>query len=167
MRTPDDIIIICTPTRPVPYTEEENWQVVRFINTLPIDPPLPKAEHRILDGWLQQLLDNRCLPPSPDHPFTTAELTDALRERFGAEAGHFELNEQTATNVLHLIFAASPTIQFRQFQITLEHDDKGWAILRVGFHPVEWRRVKQFAWRLAGLSFEEASGNAHQQSAAA
>lgn len=166
MKIPDDITVVCTPIRPVPYTDEELGQVARFINTLPIDPPLPKAEHRILDGWLQQLFDNRSLPPSPHHPFTTAELTEALRERFGAEAGHFEMNEQTATNALHQIFAAAPTIQFRQFQLNLEHDDNGWAILRVGFHPDEWRRVKQYAWRLAGMTLEEASGNEHQQQAA-
>lgn len=168
MKIPPDITIVLTPIRPVPYTDEEMWQVARFINTLPIDPPLPKAEHRILDGWLQQLIYNRDLPPSPDHPFTITELTDALRERFGAEAGHFELNEQTATNALHQIFAAAPTIQFRQFELNLEHDAKGWAILRVGFNPVEWRRVNQFAWRLAGLSLNgEETDNEHQQSAAA
>ena len=167
MKIPDDNILVCTPNRPVPYTDDENWQVVGFIETLPISPPLPKAEQRILDGWLQQLIYNRGLPPSPDQPFTIAELTDALKERFGAEAGHFELNQQTTMNVLRQIFAVAPTIQFRQFQLTLEHDDKGWAILRVGFNPVEWMRVKQFAWRLAGMTFKEASANEHQESAAA
>lgn len=167
MKIPDDITIVCTPIRPVPYTDEERWQVARFINTLPVDPPLPKTELRILDGCLQQLINNRNLTPSPDHPFTITELTDALRERFGAEARHLEINEQSATNVLRLIFAAGPTLQFRQFQLTLEQDDRGLAILRVGLHPVEWRRVIQYAWRLAGMTFEEASGNEHQQSAVA
>ena len=167
MKIPDDITIVLTPIRPVPYTDEEMWQVARYIETLPIDPPLPKAEQRILDGWLQQLIYNRDLPPSPDHPFTITELTDALKERFGAEAGHFELNEQTTTNVLHQIFAAAPTIQVRQFELNLEHDDKGWAILRVGFHPVEWMRVNQFAWRLAGMTLLEEDNNEHQESAAA
>lgn len=167
MKIPDDITIVLTPIRPVPYTDEENWQVARFINTLPVDPPLPKTELRILDGCLQQLIHNRNQPPSPDRPFTITELADALRERFGAEARHFELNEQRSTDLLRLIFAAGPTLQFRQFQLTLEHDDQDRARLRVGFHPVEWRRVKQYAWRLAGMTFEETSINEHQHSAAA
>jgi hypothetical protein len=167
MKIPDDITIVLTPIRPVPYTDEEMGQVARFINTLPVDPPLPKAELRVLDGCLQQLIHNRNQPPSPDHPFAIAELTDAVRERFGAKAGHFEINEQTATQLMHAIFADCPTIQFRQFQLNLEHDHQDRARLRVGFHPVEWRRVKQFAWRLAGMTFEEESGNEHQPSAAA
>lgn len=160
------IFIVCSPNRPVPYTEEEQVKLISHILDLPIEPPLQPTERQFLDVWLQHLLHTGH-PYSLPQTFTVQQLTNALIDWFGTNRQNHKITDDSTMSMLNLFFAASPTINFRQLRLTLERDGEGRVALKVEHHPVEWRRLQQLAWRLAGMTLEEASGNEHQQSAAA
>lgn len=160
--------VFFVPIRPIPYSEEEQMQLIRFLWKLPVDPHLSPAEARLVDVWLQHLLHNGGRFELPK-TFTVAELTNALIDRFGEQAVDFAIDDGVATNMLHRVFAAGPTVNFRQLHLVLGHDAKGKATVRVEHHPVEWPRALQYAWRLAGLSLpaEEEDEDERAQQAAA
>lgn len=168
MKIPAKAVIFHTPCRPIPYTDEEEIQLIRHILRLPIEPPLPPTERQFLDVWLQHLLPHTGHPFALPQTFTVPQLTEALKDWFGETRQNHKITDHSTMSMLNLFFAASPTINFRQLKLTLErHDDTGCVALKVEHHPVEWERLFRFAWRLAGMTFEEASGNEHQQSEAA
>ena len=166
MKIPAKTVIFHTPCRPIPYTEEEEMQLIRYILKLPIEPPLPPTERQFLDVWLQHLLHT-------DHPFTlpqtftVPQLTDVLKDWFAEKPQHHEITDHSTMSMLNLFFAASPTINFRQLKLTLECDGEGCVTLKVEHHPVEWDRLARFAWKMAGLTLLEEFHNEQQQSAAA
>lgn len=167
MKIPGNDIVLILPDRPIPYNDADSVHLYWFINGLSIEPPIPATECGLLDLWLQQAFHNYHLP-CPTQDYTVAQLTDTLIDRFGDLAVDYTITEMTTTNMLRHIFNSAPTIKFRQFQLTLKRDNDGQVSLRVGFHPGESLRVKQYAWRLAGLSLNgEEADNEHQQSAAA
>lgn len=166
MKIPNNDLVLILPDRPIPYNDADSVHLYRFINGLSIEPPIPPTECGILDLWLQQAFHNYHLP-CPTQDYTLAQLTDSLIDRFGDLAVDYTITEMTTTNMLRLIFNSATTIKFRQFQLTLKRDKDGQVSLQVSLHPGERLRVKQFAWRLAGLTFQETSSNEHQHSAAA
>ena len=166
MKMPRDNVIVSLPYRPTRYTDEEILELHRFICEMSIEPPLPKAECRRLELWLQHIFYNH--PHScPGVQFSFAQLNEAFLERFSEVPSDRAIDEHATTNMLHRIFAATPKTKFRELQLTLEYDDNGRPTLRIENDPGERHRIKQYASHLAAMKPREEPNHEHQPTAAA